>query len=175
MKGRELEADPERIEQLAQECEEENWRFRQFLKELDMEVHELDAVVHRHHEEVASQIDCRTCGNCCREVSPVFSEHDVSRLATGLEVSVPRLIERYLEPDEDENDSFMFCDSPCPMLSDGMCTVYEFRPDDCRSFPHLHGEEFVFHLSQVVENCSVCPIVFHVYERLKDELWNERT
>ena len=25
----------------------------------------------------------------------------------------------------------------------------------------------------VVQNCSVCPIVFNVFERLKDELWHE--
>jgi len=24
-----------------------------------------------------------------------------------------------------------------------------------------------------VENCSICPIVFNVFERLKDELWHE--
>ena len=26
---------------------------------------------------------------------------------------------------------------------------------------------------QVVQNCSVCPIVFNVLERLKEELWHQ--
>jgi hypothetical protein len=30
---------------------------------------------------------------------------------------------------------------------------------------------FVFRLWGVVENCSICPIVFNVYEQLKEELW----
>ena len=52
-------------------------------------------------------------------------------------------------------------------------TAYPCRPDDCRSFPHLHKEEFVFRLIQAVENCWICPIVFNVFERLKIELWHE--
>ena len=32
---------------------------------------------------------------------------------------------------------------------------------------------FRFRLIQAVQNCSVCPISFHVFERLKDELWHE--
>jgi hypothetical protein len=31
---------------------------------------------------------------------------------------------------------------------------------------------FVFRLWGVVENCSICPIVFNVYEQLKGELWH---
>ena len=48
--------------------------------------------------------------------------------------------------------------------------VYAHRPKDCHSYPHLHKKEFVFRLWGVVENCSICPIVFNVYEQLKDEL-----
>jgi hypothetical protein len=49
----------------------------------------------------------------------------------------------------------------------------EARPNDCRLFPHLHKKGFVFRLIQVVENCSICPIVFNVFERLKQELWHK--
>jgi hypothetical protein len=167
-----LEADPERIEQLADERREENWEFREFLKGLDVEVQEFDAIVHKHHEEVSSQIDCRACANCCREASPVLTEPDMSRLAAALGVSAPALVERYLEPDEHETAGFVFRDAPCPFLSDNLCAVYESRPKDCRSYPHPQDEEMAFHLIQVVENCSICPIVYHVFERMKEELWN---
>ena len=40
-----------------------------------------------------------------------------------------------------------------------------------RSFPHLDKEEFVTRLWAVVDNYSICPIVFNVYEILKDKLW----
>jgi hypothetical protein len=36
----------------------------------------------------------------------------------------------------------------------------------------IHKKEVVFRLWGVVENCSICPIVFKVYEQLKDKLWH---
>ena len=42
---------------------------------------------------------------------------------------------------------------------------------DCRSYPHLHKKEIISRLMGVVFNCSVCPIVFNVYEQMKLELW----
>ena len=44
------------------------------------------------------------------------------------------------------------------------------RPEDCRSFPHLHKESFISRLWGVIDNYSICPIVFNVFERLKIEL-----
>ena len=72
----------------------------------------------------------------------------------------------------DEDGDVIFREMPCPLLSGNLCTVYEHRPNDCRSFPHLDQDEFVFRLTQAVQNCSICPIVFNVFERLKDELWH---
>ena len=83
------------------------------------------------------------------------------------------VIEQYLQPG-DEEDSFEFNTIPCPLMSGNMCTVYDSRPEACRSYPHLHDTEFVFRLIQAVVNCSLCPIVFNVFERLKADLWPER-
>ncbi|MFZ4394680.1 MAG: YkgJ family cysteine cluster protein [Kiritimatiellia bacterium] len=71
-----------------------------------------------------------------------------------------------------EDGDLTFNRRPCPFLSENRCRVYEHRPDTCRSYPHLQKKEFVFRLTQAVGNCSVCPIVFNVYERLKTELWH---
>jgi len=165
-----LQADPKLVAQLAKDREDENWRFRSFLKQLDIEIEELDAIVHGHYEEVSKQIDCCACGNCCREALPILDAHDVARLAVGLGVSEQELTERFLTTDEDGDVTFN--GRPCPLLSGKRCRAYEHRPDECRSFPHLHKDEFAFRLMQVVDNCSVCPIVFNVMERLKAELWH---
>ena len=167
-----LQTNPKVVARLAEEREEKNWRFRLFLKGVDLEIEELDAIVHRHYETVSSQIDCCTCGNCCREVLPVLHVSDVARLSSGLKLSEKEVTERFLVPGEEEV-TFTFNKKPCPLLSGNLCTAYESRPGDCRSFPHLHKEEFVFRLIQAVENCSICPIVFNVIERLKDDLWHE--
>jgi hypothetical protein len=167
-----METDPKIIERLAREREEENWEFRRFLKDLPIEDEELDALVHRHFEEVSSHVDCCACANCCREVLPILSTFDVERLAGGVGISGEDLIDRFLVPGE-ETGTFTFNSKPCPMLFENRCTVYESRPEDCRSFPHLHKDEFVFRLIQAVQNCSICPIVFHVFERLKNDLLPE--
>ena len=82
------------------------------------------------------------------------------------------MIDRFLVPLEEE-ETFTFNKRPCPLLQGNRCTAHGSQPEDCRSFPHLHKKEFVFRLIRVVENCSICPIVFNVFERLKDELWQE--
>ena len=90
-------------------------------------------------------------------------------LATHLSISENEFEEQYLIKDEDGDITFRA--TPCPFLSGNSCSVYEGRPDDCRSYPHLHKKDIVFRLMGVVFNCSVCPIVFNVYEQLKIELW----
>ena len=168
-----LETDPKRVAELAGEREDENWRFRSFLRGLDITIEELDALVHDHYAVVSSRIDCCACGNCCRKADPLLLQADIQRLASGLNLCEADVIEQYLQPG-DEEDSFEFKASPCPLLSGNMCTVYDSRPEDCRSYPHLHSTEFVLRLIQAVVNCSICPIVFNVFERLKDDLWPER-
>ena len=167
-----METDPKRVELLAQEREDENWRFRSFLKGVDLGIEELDEIVHGHLEAVAEQIDCRACGNCCRHVLPVLSPSEVTRLARGLGLTRDALVNRHLQPHREEG-RLTFNARPCPLLTGTECSAYESRPDACRSFPHLHKPEFVFRLAGVVANCAICPIVFNVYERLKAEHWNE--
>lgn len=164
-----LETDLKKIAQLAQEREEQNWRFRSRLKQSDLSCKELDAIVHRHYEDVASQIDCCTCGNCCRCMVPVLSPSDIARLATALSLPKTEFMTQFLVSTEEKN-VYTFNKKSCPLLSGNRCTVYASRPDVCRSFPNLHKKDFVFRLIQVLINYSVCPIVFNVFERLKDEL-----
>jgi len=163
--------DPERVRQLAAQREDENWRFRSFLKAADLSIRRIDSIVHRHYEDVRAQIDCTKCGNCCKEVGPLLSRADILRLAAAVGSPEPAFVERYVKPAE-EKKRFLFKGLPCPFLQDNRCSVYDSRPRDCRSYPHLHKREFVFRLMAVVANCSVCPIVFNVYELLKAELWH---
>ncbi len=169
-----MQTDPKVVAELAAERQEQNWRFRTFLKNLELDSEELDAIVHRHYEDVASQIDCGACGNCCRVILPMLQASDVARLACGLNLSESQLVDRLLVSGDEEN-TFTFNKKPCPLLSGNRCTAYTSRPENCRSFPHLHKENFVFRLIQAVENGSICPIVFNVLERLKDDLWHRQT
>jgi Fe-S-cluster containining protein len=137
-----------------------------------MDTEALDAIVHQITAEVSSQIDCTKCANCCKQTRIVLDKDDISEFALGLKMSVSELKRKYLRLREDTSAKYEFHVVPCPFLKNDRCSNYEYRPKDCRSYPHLHKDEFVFRLWRVVENYSICPIVFNVYERLKAELWH---
>ena len=166
-----IETDLKYIAEMGEERAEENWQFRTFLKQLDMDTEELDTLVYGITAKVSSQIDCTTCANCCKQIRPALDKADVSKFAGGLEMPVPEFTEIYLSLDEDDAAKQVFNQMPCPFLKDDLCSNYECRPKDCRSYPHLHKEGFRSRLWGVVENYSICPIVFNVYEQLKAELW----
>lgn len=107
--------DPQRVKTLAQEKEAENWEFRNFLKEIDMRSEELDALVHELSRDIASRIDCRECGNCCRTILPNLSPSDITSLASGLNSSQAKLTQRYLTTREDQK-TCTFNAMPCPFL-----------------------------------------------------------
>lgn len=167
----EIETDLKVIEILAKEKEEENWKFRGFLKQLDIEIMELDSIVHQINDEVGAQIDCTECGNCCKNVKPILDKDAISKFASGLKISIGEFREKYLSKDTIDPSKLTFNVLPCPFLEDSKCLNYECRPKVCSSYPYLHKDKFVFRLWGVVDNYSICPIIFNVYERLKSELW----
>lgn len=165
-----METNLNRIRELSKKKEDENWEFRAFIKGCDISSEEIDLTAHKSYQRVAAVIDCKSCANCCREVQPVLDQADIKKFAKNLGLSVDQFKDQYLFKDK-ESEGFIFNKKPCPFLKDNLCLYYDYRPKDCISYPHLHKNGFVFRLIDVIHNYSICPIVFNVYERLKDEIW----
>ena len=163
-----LETDLAKIKKLANKREDQNWDFRTFLKCYDGPI-EIDSAVHDLYRKISSEIDCKQCANCCREIQPILNEEDVSRFSRGLGLSVDEFTAQYLAPVKGSSE-LQFNRQPCPFLKENLCGNYEHRPEDCRSYPHLDKDRFISRLMGVIWNCSVCPIVFNVLERLKREV-----
>lgn len=167
-----MASDLVQLRVLAQRKEDENWRFRQFLKtRCDLEPEQIDQRVFEATERVWAGIDCTTCANCCREVKPSFSEQEVSRVAARLGIDRRQFIDQWLERTEagDENP-WQTRTKPCPFLKDNQCSVYEDRPGDCSGYPYLYEPDFVFRTVGMVERTFTCPIVYEVMEKLKGAL-----
>jgi len=159
-----IELDLDKIRKYGQTREEENFEFRAFLKWQDPD--EVDRIVHELNREVSERIDCTTCGNCCKSLQPSVTEQDVEKISKRLQIPTEQVKNDFTETEDGEQ---FFKHLPCSFLSEKKCTVYEDRPETCRSFPHLHKDDFTSRLFKVIANYSVCPIVFNVFERLKKE------
>jgi len=155
--------DLDTIRHLGEQNDDANFRFRTFLKSKDAK--QLDKLVKELFQFYSSKIDCTKCGNCCTVLKPTIQTSDIKALAHIVKKSIQEFEREYLETDE--FGDLRFKDLPCPFLVDKKCSVYESRPESCRSYPHLHKDHFSSRLIGVIQNYSICPIVFNVYEDLE--------
>jgi len=158
--------DLEIIKQLGEEREKENFEFRSWLKMQDTQ--KIDKIVHRLNQIYFSKINCMACGICCYVIRPLVTRKDIKRIIGHLNLSENEFKNEYTVLD-DEGDRLLK-NLPCKFLENKRCSIYPYRPFDCRSYPHLHKKDFTFRLFGVIDNYSVCPIVFNVYEDLKIKL-----
>ena len=164
-----LETNLVRIGKLAEQKDRENWEFRTHLKGCDLHPREIDAIVHRLHAYVASKIDCRECGNCCRELGAVMEAKDIARMAGAEHLTPAEFKRKYLDRTR-EKGRFVVRQRPCPFLSGTVCRHYDIRPKSCAEFPFLHKPDFTTRSIMVLWNLPLCPIVYNVYELLKAEV-----
>ncbi|MDC7231742.1 MAG: YkgJ family cysteine cluster protein [Spirochaetales bacterium] len=129
----------------------------------------VDPLMQRLHEEVFQQIDCLLCSNCCRGTGPLVRDRDITRLSKNLKMKPGSFTENYLKIDEDGD--YVFNTMPCPfILEDNICMVYEGRPKACRDYPHTDCISFRKYSPQMLENTKICPAVYLIFERMKEEL-----
>lgn len=162
-----LELDIDKITQLGREKEEENYEFRTFLKGLDPD--RVDRIVHRLNDEIAEQIDCKECGNCCKTLRPLVTDSEIQNLSQLDKISAKDFIFNFVEKDDFEDIKYLK-QAPCKYLKDKNCSIYNSRPKDCKSYPHTGKEGFISRTLGMIDDYSICPIVFNIYERLKQEL-----
>jgi uncharacterized protein len=165
-----MEINLDKIKLLCQKNENINMKFRSFLKGY-ANPGEIDFIVHNLFKEISIKIDCTQCANCCKTIGPILCENDIDNLSKLLNLNNDEFINTYLKRD-DEGD-LVLNNIPCLFLKENKCSVYSKRPEDCRSYPHLQKDEFISRLYAVITNCSVCPIVFNVYEKLKEIVWGK--
>ncbi len=69
-----IETDIIKFKVLAEKKQDENWRFRTFIKGSDLSRARLDRTVAHHYAAVAVTIDCCACANCCKVMSPAVDK-----------------------------------------------------------------------------------------------------
>lgn len=121
------------------------------------------------HEEAFNQVNCLSCGNCCKRYSPRFKTPDIKRISKLLGMKAGQFIENFLQ--EDQDGDFVLQQTPCPFLgNDNYCSIYEDRPSDCKRFPYTDEDVLVQRVPLTLKNTTFCPITYLVIERLMETI-----
>ena len=156
--------DLDEIRRLTEERSDEDLAFREYVdRSLGWSDRRLSALVREVAEEVTESIDCTRCGACCRELVVNVTPLDIQLLAWRLGIIPAEFTKRHVKREEGDQE---ISARPCPFLSGTLCSVYDDRPEACRSYPHLRGGFRSVGLKDLT-HVSVCPIVFNVLEELK--------
>ncbi len=160
-----IETDTATIAALAELREEENYAFRTYLDRQDHAA--IDEKVFVLNKQIAPQIDCTACGQCCKVLMVNITEPEVERLSVHLEMSIEATKTKYVETSL--QGEMIMNSIPCHFLKDTACSIYEHRFTECREFPRLHRPGFVNRLFATFMHYAKCPIIYNVVEELKVE------
>ncbi len=153
----------QRIEVLSEANEIENYDFRVWLKNYAPD--DIDDVVKVLSQKYFALIDCQECANCCRVLELRFTEPELHTIAKSMDQSMDEFKKRFVV------EGIM---KPCPALRGNLCSIYEGRPDVCRSYPHLEKPDLIFSLYGFLDNIRICPIAYNVFEELKAKVkWSK--
>ena len=93
------------------------------------------------------KFECIRCGNCCKEPGWVlFSDEELKKISTyldmGLDVFMPYFSELDTVVTEDGSVlGFMMEDGCVFYEEDEGCTIYPYRPEQCKKFPYWASNE----------------------------------
>ena len=158
---------PFEVGKMAQEKEEENYRFLTFLK-CHGDPKELDRRFKELHNKIFPLYDCKQCRNCCKSLCAQIPKEDIDKDAAFLNMSREEFIDRYLK--QDESGEWLEKHSPCGFLSEAdECILGECCPKSCKDFPYTDQPDRISHLYSILDAVAVCPAAYEIYEALKKQ------
>jgi hypothetical protein len=116
--------------------------------------------------EVWQEVNCKTCANCCKQMTPTFKKADIDRISAHLHITPAAFKKKWLY--KDENKDWINAARPCQFLDiqTNMCNIYEVRPADCAGFPHLTRKKMVDYMHVHKQNVEYCPATYRMVEKM---------
>jgi Fe-S-cluster containining protein len=114
--------------------------------------------------------DCLDCANCCKTMSPTYTNKDVKRIAAHLGMTDKAFREKWLY--KDKTGDWMNVQQPCQFLDlkTNMCNIYAVRPRDCAGFPHHNKKKMVEYMHMYKQNIEYCPATYRIVEYMQEKL-----
>lgn len=144
--------------------------FKRFLGKFEKQPPKnLDKIAEQIDASVWLEMDCLTCANCCKKMSPTFTNVDIKRISAHLEMTPKEFKEKWLYFDEEDGD-WMNKSQPCQFLDmkTNMCSIYEVRPADCSGFPHLKKRKMKEYIHVHQQNIEYCPATYKMVEKMME-------
>lgn len=149
--------------------------FRRFLSKLEKQpprmVAKLTAVL---EQETWREVDCLTCANCCKTMTPTFNLADLKRISAHFGQTVEEFKTKWLRKEKKKDGDWLNKQEPCQFLNlvDNKCSIYAIRPADCAGFPHL-SKKFSEYAHVHKQNIEYCPATYRLVEKMKQSMENK--
>lgn len=141
--------------------------FRQFLNRSEKTPPRgIDKITPIIEKEVWKEVDCLTCANCCKKMTPTFTEKDLKRISAHFNQTPEAFRKQWLK--KDSNKDLVNKTQPCQFLNlkDNKCSIYAIRPEDCSGFPHLSKRKWTEYAYVHKQNIDYCPATFKMVEKM---------
>lgn len=143
--------------------------FRGFLTRLENNPPRgLDKIPEALEPQVWQEVDCLSCANCCKVMTPTFTTVDIKRIAAHFDMTPQAFKDKWLMFEKKEGD-WQNKKQPCQFLNlnDNKCSIYEIRPADCAGFPHLTRKKMTDYMHVHRQNIEYCPATYKMVEKMK--------
>ncbi|SFP91033.1 hypothetical protein SAMN05444277_103108 [Parafilimonas terrae] len=147
-------------------------QFVRYLKRVQkIQPQGLDDLAEQINTEVWQEVDCLSCANCCKKMTPTFTSKDIRRISKHLNMRPKDFKERWLKHEKKDKD-WVNISQPCQFLdlSTNMCSIYEVRPADCAGFPHLTKKKMVDYMHVHQQNIQYCPATYKMVEKMMEKI-----
>ena len=132
----------------------------------------LDKLTASLDKEVWKEVDCLSCANCCKTMSPTFTKTDIRRISKHFSQTPEQFTKQWLR--KDSSGDLLNKTEPCQFLNlkDNKCSIYTIRPLDCSGFPHLPKKKMVEYMHVHKQNIEYCPATYKLVEKMQEALTN---
>jgi uncharacterized protein len=160
--------EPVNLRSFNQRARHSKRSFRSFLTKLEKKQPKgLQNLVVRLDKEVWKEVDCLSCANCCKTMTPTFNAKDIKRISAHLGQTEDEFKTKWLHRERGGDRDWLNKTEPCQFLDmkTNMCGIYEVRPADCAGFPHLTKKFSDFaHIHK--QNVEYCPATYKLVEKM---------
>jgi Fe-S-cluster containining protein len=149
--------------------------FKRFLGKIEKNPPRgLHSMVAKIDTAVWAEVDCLSCANCCKTMTPTFSNTDIRRISAHLEMTEEDFKNKWLHFEKKDKD-WVNNKQPCQFLNlkDNKCSIYAVRPSSCAGFPHLTKKKMVDYIHVHQQNVEYCPATYKMVEKMMELMVQE--